>query len=219
MRDRTAIDKNPQKEFYSEGGERGKRGRRNAKEGTKQEKTENMRIRLCGFSALFSSLHALHCENASCLDSQLMRSCVCPATSAPSPSKIGNVRLDQVTFPSLKVHMFDTFQRHGRRQLFFAHPDTVQPVLQFDSSVPDRRTKDVGYGWQPNFPASPASTSIFYTLTSTNPQPPTAPPPRSSSAATAGPEAASAAAITATKSPACRKSTSQHIFRTWLTSN
>jgi len=59
--------------------------------------------------------------------------------------------------------MFDTFRRHGRRQLFFAHPDTVQPVLQFDSSVPDRRTKDVGYGWQPNFPASPASTSIFYT--------------------------------------------------------
>ncbi len=83
--------------------------------------------------------------------------------SASPATKIGNVRVDQVTFPSLKVHMFDTFQRHGRRQLFFAHADTVQPVLQFDSSVPDRRTKDVGYGWQPNAPASPAATNIFYT--------------------------------------------------------
>ena len=67
-------------------------------------------------------------------------------------TKIGGMRMDQVAFPSLKVHMYDTIQRHGRRKLFFAHPDVVQPVLQFDASVVDRATKDAGHGWRPNQP-------------------------------------------------------------------
>ena len=69
-----------------------------------------------------------------------------------SNTHIGGVRMDQVSYPSLKVHMYDTIQRHGKRKLFFAHPDTVQPVLQFDSSVLDRRTRDSGPGWRPNQP-------------------------------------------------------------------
>ena len=67
-------------------------------------------------------------------------------------TRIGGLRMEQVAFPSLKVHMYDTIQRHGRRQLFFAHPETVQPILQFDSAVIDRRTADSGLGWQPNRP-------------------------------------------------------------------
>ncbi|HZW07793.1 MAG TPA: type II secretion system protein [Phycisphaerales bacterium] len=67
-------------------------------------------------------------------------------------TKIGGLRMDQVAFPSLKVHMYDTIQRHGRRKLFFAHPEVVQPVLQFDASVLDRATGDAGLGWRPNQP-------------------------------------------------------------------
>jgi prepilin-type N-terminal cleavage/methylation domain-containing protein len=67
-------------------------------------------------------------------------------------TKIGGLRVDQVAYPSLKVHMYDTIQRHGRRQLFFAHPEVVQPVLQFDSSVLDRATAEAGLGWRPNQP-------------------------------------------------------------------
>ncbi len=69
-----------------------------------------------------------------------------------SNTRIGGVRLDQVAFPSAKFHMHDTHQRHRQRPLYFAHPDCVQPVLQFDSAVLDRRTADAGPGWQPNFP-------------------------------------------------------------------
>lgn len=67
-------------------------------------------------------------------------------------TRIGGLRYDQVAFPSLKVHMHDTIQRHGHRKLFFAHPDVVQPVLQFDSAVVTRKTADSGPGWRPNFP-------------------------------------------------------------------
>jgi hypothetical protein len=67
-------------------------------------------------------------------------------------TKIGGMRMDQVAYPSLKVHMYDTIQRHGRRALFFAHPEVVQPVLQFDAAVLDRRTADAGPGWKPNHP-------------------------------------------------------------------
>lgn len=69
-----------------------------------------------------------------------------------SNTHIGGNRIDQVTFPSIKVHMHDTIQRHRARPLFFAHPDVVQPVLHFDAAVIDRRTADAGPGWQPNFP-------------------------------------------------------------------
>ncbi|MFT3685266.1 MAG: type II secretion system protein [Phycisphaerales bacterium] len=67
-------------------------------------------------------------------------------------TRIGGNRMDEVAFPSLKAHMYDTIQRHGRRKLYFLHPEVVQPVLQFDASVVDRATKDAGLGWQPNHP-------------------------------------------------------------------
>jgi prepilin-type N-terminal cleavage/methylation domain-containing protein len=68
-------------------------------------------------------------------------------------TKFGGNKLESVTFPALKAHMYDTIQRHRGRQLYFAHEDSSQPVLQFDSSVVMRRTRDSGQGWQPNNPA------------------------------------------------------------------
>jgi hypothetical protein len=69
-----------------------------------------------------------------------------------SNTRFAPARLDQVAFPSLKVQLYDTHQRHHKKQLFFAHPEASQPVLQFDSSVVERKTIDSGLGWQPNRP-------------------------------------------------------------------
>jgi prepilin-type N-terminal cleavage/methylation domain-containing protein len=77
-------------------------------------------------------------------------------------TRFGGLRAEDVAFPSLKVHMHDTHQRHAGRPLFFAHPAVVQPVLQFDSAVVDRQTSDSGLGWRPNQPLDPGHTTITY---------------------------------------------------------
>jgi prepilin-type N-terminal cleavage/methylation domain-containing protein len=82
--------------------------------------------------------------------------------SSGSETHVGGNRLDQVAFPSAKFHMYDTHTRHGKRKLYFAHEDAVQPVLQFDSAVVDRHTADSGRGWQPNHPDQ-GPTIITYT--------------------------------------------------------
>ena len=69
-----------------------------------------------------------------------------------SSTKFGPARFDDITFPSLKVHLYDTHQRHRGKPLFFAHENAVQPVLQFDSSVVERKTRDSGRGWQAHNP-------------------------------------------------------------------
>jgi prepilin-type N-terminal cleavage/methylation domain-containing protein len=69
-----------------------------------------------------------------------------------SNARFGGVRYDEVSFPSLKVHLHDTGQRHRGRDIFWAYEDAVQPLLFFDSSVTDRRTGDSNPGWQANFP-------------------------------------------------------------------
>ena len=79
-----------------------------------------------------------------------------------SNARFGAYRLDEVVYPSLKVHLYDTHQRHHSRTLFFAHPEASQPLLFFDGSVVERRTRDSGNGWQANFPDQ-GPTTILYT--------------------------------------------------------
>lgn len=81
---------------------------------------------------------------------------------ASSFTKFGQSRFDQVAFPSVKVHLYDTHQRHRGKVLFFAHQNAVQPILHFDGSVVDRRTSDAGLGWKPNQPNSTDHTTIVY---------------------------------------------------------
>jgi prepilin-type N-terminal cleavage/methylation domain-containing protein len=80
---------------------------------------------------------------------------------ANSNTRIGGVRLDQVAFPSAKFHMYDTHTRHGKRRLYFAHEDAVQPVLQFDTAVLMRRTSESGRGWRPNQPDQGPTTFTY----------------------------------------------------------
>jgi prepilin-type N-terminal cleavage/methylation domain-containing protein len=84
------------------------------------------------------------------------------AYGVTSGLRLGAVRLDQVAFPSLKVSLHDTHARHGRQALFFAHPNASQPLLHFDGSVLERKTRDSGRGWQPNAPTSAFPTTIVY---------------------------------------------------------
>lgn len=78
-----------------------------------------------------------------------------------SNTRFGATTIDQVAFPALKVQLHDTHQRHGRRQLFFAHPNASQPVLHFDGSVIERKTRDSGAGWQPNAPTAGPTTIVY----------------------------------------------------------
>lgn len=71
---------------------------------------------------------------------------------ADSLTRFGPARYDNVAYPSQKVQMHDTHQRHYGRPLYFAHPEAVQPILHFDSSVVDRKTADANLGWKPYDP-------------------------------------------------------------------
>ena len=97
------------------------------------------------------------------LGSRLVQSSISHyAYGVTSNTRFGATRVDQITFPSVKVHLHDTHQRHtGRTQLFFAHPNATQPVLNFDSSVVERKTADSGPGWQPNSPNAGPTTIVY----------------------------------------------------------
>lgn len=79
-----------------------------------------------------------------------------------SNTRFGNRKLEDVLFPSQKVHMHDTHDRHSqRRQLFFAHEAAVQPVLHFDGSIVTRRTADSQPGWRPTRPDEGPTTIVY----------------------------------------------------------
>ncbi len=78
-------------------------------------------------------------------------------------------RYTEVSFPSGKAHMFDSYDRHfsGDRVsagsgegYFFFNDDARQPVLAFDASVTVRSTSESNPGFRPKSPASPEPTTI-----------------------------------------------------------
>ncbi len=79
-----------------------------------------------------------------------------------------NRRYTEVTFPSSKTHMFDTFDRHFNGDkaspnvdaYFFFSDDARQPVLFFDGSVRVVSTAESNPGFRPLEPASPEPTTI-----------------------------------------------------------
>lgn len=78
-----------------------------------------------------------------------------------SLTRLGPARFDQVAYPSQKVHLHDTHQRHYGKPLFFAHPEAVQPILHFDGSVVDRKTADANPGWKPYDPSGGPTTIVY----------------------------------------------------------
>jgi prepilin-type N-terminal cleavage/methylation domain-containing protein len=79
---------------------------------------------------------------------------------APPGTRLGGARLGNVVFPSGKVHLMDSYQRHFGRSLYFTYPQVRQPLAFFDGSVRVEFTSDSNEGWQPNDPASPQPTLL-----------------------------------------------------------
>lgn len=77
-------------------------------------------------------------------------------------TRFGGVGMSSVAFPSQKVHMHDTHQRHFGRLQYWALEDSRQPVLAFDQSVVTRRTGDSAVGWNPRSPDSGTPTVFEY---------------------------------------------------------
>jgi prepilin-type N-terminal cleavage/methylation domain-containing protein len=68
---------------------------------------------------------------------------------------LGRRQQDEVTYPSNKVLMYDGFGRHyGKKTLWHAYPEVVQPLLFADASVRVMKTSDSNPGFYPNNPTS-----------------------------------------------------------------
>jgi len=66
---------------------------------------------------------------------------------------LGRRNQDDVTFPSNKVLLYDSYGRHaGRRTLWYAYPEVTQPLLFADNSVRVEKTGDANKGFYPNIP-------------------------------------------------------------------
>jgi hypothetical protein len=94
-----------------------------------------------------------------------------------SYSVFGGRRLDEVTFASQKVLMFDLFDRHSRaKPLFHAYPTARQPLLLCDGQVTLRKTGDADKGWHSadnlNIPVDPTQPTVYYYFPSPS-EPPT----------------------------------------------
>jgi prepilin-type N-terminal cleavage/methylation domain-containing protein len=71
-------------------------------------------------------------------------------------------KLTQVSYPSSKVYIFDTYARHDsdREDLLFFEPGTSQPILFFDGSVNKMKADEANLGFRPKFPSNPGPTMI-----------------------------------------------------------
>ncbi len=76
----------------------------------------------------------------------------------------GDRRWNQIQFPSQKVAMYDSHDRHSnpKRQLYFMYPDSTQPLAMFDGSVQEVRTSAANRGFKPRSPTNPNPSVISY---------------------------------------------------------
>ena len=77
--------------------------------------------------------------------------------------KVGGRRFDEVIFPSQKVALYDTQDRHyASQETFFAYPNARQPLAFFDGSTSARRTVDANKGEDPNRPLPGVTCKFAY---------------------------------------------------------
>lgn len=67
-----------------------------------------------------------------------------------SKIRFGGRQLTEVSFPSLKVAVMDSQQRHYGTDMFYAYPQAKQPLLFWDGSVSVHKTGDANKGWKPD---------------------------------------------------------------------
>lgn len=77
--------------------------------------------------------------------------------------RLGPSPISSVAFPSSKVHVFDSNQRHyGGLDLYYAYAESRQPMLFFDGSVNVRVSGDANTPWTPNEPNLPTAQAFAY---------------------------------------------------------
>lgn len=87
---------------------------------------------------------------------------------------IGKRLFSEVAFPSVKILMFDSNDRHywkGRETahpLYFAYPEAKQPLLFADASVRTILTGDTGRGFDPNNPTKTNAWTVIVYKPETN---------------------------------------------------
>ncbi len=63
---------------------------------------------------------------------------------------LGKRKIQDVAFPSGKVALYDSQDRHAaKKEIYFAFPEAVQPLAFFDGSVSTRKTGDANRGENP----------------------------------------------------------------------
>ncbi len=77
---------------------------------------------------------------------------------------MGGRKISHVAFPSQKVSLYDSQQRHGEKiDMYYAYKQAQQPLAFFDGSVSNRKTSEANPGWSANAPASDMVTLVTYT--------------------------------------------------------
>ena len=92
----------------------------------------------------------------------LTQSATSADTTLRQPRYLLSRRLNEVSFTSSKVWMYDHLDRHDdpRNPRYFADPEAKSTVLMFDGSVGRKATADSNPGFQPDDPTSPSPTII-----------------------------------------------------------
>lgn len=75
---------------------------------------------------------------------------------------LGDRLMTQVVYPSRKAMLWDTYQRHFGRNLYYAYPECRLPILQADGAALVRATSESNQGAYPNLPTNPAPIRFNY---------------------------------------------------------
>lgn len=85
--------------------------------------------------------------------------------TAADKTILGERRMTDVNYPNQKVAMFDAHDRHpscgNRLQLFDCYESAQQPLLFFDTSVRETKTKNTNRGFNPEFPLNQTAVTTF----------------------------------------------------------
>ena len=77
---------------------------------------------------------------------------------------LGKRKFTQVIYPSLKVSMMDSHDRHtsSQQHIFYGYDNAKVPLLFFDNHVAIHKTSDANRGFRPNNPRNPGFTNMIY---------------------------------------------------------
>jgi len=83
-----------------------------------------------------------------------------------SANVLGRRKLEDVSFPSKKVLLYEEYQRFKGNEQYFAFEDSEVPVLFYDGHADNVKTKESNFGFRPNNPSAGASNpdepDVFY---------------------------------------------------------